>query len=165
MGFLVLDRFAQKEGIIFKGERGGAQIGKGLVGQQDVVLAKPLTYMNRSGMAARKLIEVLGVSLDHLLVIHDDLDLTFGQIKIKKKGGYGGHKGVKSIMESLERDDFLRLKVGIGRPEEFEKKVEYVLAPFSDHQIPLLEESVERASEAIEAVLLYGAEKAMNMYN
>ncbi len=165
MGFLVVDRCAQKEGIVFKEESRGILIGKGLVGEERVVLAKPLAYMNRSGTAVRELTEGLMVSLDHLLVIHDDLDLTFGRIKIKRRGGHGGHKGVRSIIESLERDDFLRVKVGIGRPPELEENVTYVLNPFSDQQIPLLEESVERASEAVRAIILYGEERAMNIYN
>ena len=165
MGFLVLDRFAQKEGIVFQEKIAGARTGTGLVGEQRVVLAKPLTYMNRSGTAVRHLIEALNVSLEYLLVVHDDLDLAFGRIKMKQKGGHGGHKGVESVMEHLGRDDFLRLKVGIGKPDSPEDGVDYVLAPFPDHQVLLLTQSVQRASEAIEALLLYGAEKAMNMYN
>jgi len=165
VGFLVLDRFAQKEGIAFKGEKEGVRTGKGMVVEERVILAKPLTYMNKSGVAVRNLIEGLGIPLDRLLVIHDDLDLPFGRIKIKKKGGHGGHKGVKSIIECLGRDNFLRLKIGIGKPEDREKTEEYVLSPFSNHQIPLLEDSIEKASEAIRAILLYGVDRAMNMYN
>lgn len=165
VGFMVLDRFAKIEGIIFHGKSGGAQTGRGLVEEEDVVLAKPLSYMNRSGMVVKRLMQGLGISMDHLLVIHDDVDLPVGRIKIKRKGGDGGHKGIESIIESLGSDDFLRVKVGIGRPGDSETKTEYVLAPFADQQIPLLEENVERASQAVEAILLYGAEMAMNMYN
>lgn len=116
-------------------------------------------------MVVQKLIQGLGICLDHLLVIHDDVDLAVGRIKIKRKGGDGGHRGIKSIIESLGSDDFLRVKVGIGRPGDSETKTEYVLTPFADQHIPLLEENVERASQAIEAILLYGVEMAMNMYN
>jgi PTH1 family peptidyl-tRNA hydrolase len=165
IGFLVVDRFAQKNGIFLNEKRGGAQIGRGIVVGNEVVIAKPLRYMNRSGRQVLKLIEELKISLNHLLVIHDDLDLQFGQIRIKQRGGHGGHKGVKSIMESLQGDEFMRLKVGIDKPEDPEKTQEFVLTPFSHYEKFLLDERVERVVEAIEAILLDGIEKAMNMYN
>lgn len=165
IGFLVVDRFAQKNGIFLNEKRGGAQIGRGIVVGKGVLLAKPLSYMNRSGRPVLKLIEELNISLDHLLVIHDDLDLKVGQIRIKKRGGHGGHRGVKSIMESLQRDEFMRLKVGIGKPEDPEKTEEFVLTTFSHYEILILNESIEKASKAVETILLNGIEKAMNMYN
>jgi PTH1 family peptidyl-tRNA hydrolase len=165
VGFRVVDRFVRGQGIQFNKRRGGAQIGEGRVGRQKVVVAKPLTYMNRSGVAVKKLIEELGVSLEHLVVVHDDLDLACGRIKIKEKGGHGGHKGVQSIIEQLGNADFLRVKVGIGKPRDPEEGADYVLSPFSADERALVKESVEQAAEAIEAIIVSGKDQAMNRYN
>lgn len=135
------------------------------MGTERVVLAKPLTYMNKSGVVARKLIEELEIPLDHLVVVHDDLDLACGRIKIKEKGGHGGHKGVHSIIEQLGSADFLRVKVGIDKPETPDEGADYVLSPFDDEQLPLVEESIEGASDAIETIVVSGIDQAMNKYN
>ncbi|OGP54127.1 MAG: aminoacyl-tRNA hydrolase [Deltaproteobacteria bacterium RBG_13_52_11] len=165
VGFRVVERFARVQGIQFKKRRWGAQIGEGRVGRQKVVVAKPLTYMNKSGVAVKKLIAELGVSLDHLVVVHDDLDLACGRIKIKKKGGHGGHKGVQSIIELLGSAGFLRVKVGIDKPRGHEEGADYVLSPFTAEERALVKESVEQAVEAIEAIIVSGKDKAMNKYN
>ncbi len=165
VGFLVVDRIARQQGITLKKRRGGAQVGEGLIGTRRVVVAKPLTYMNKSGESVRRLIEGLKIPRDHLVVIHDDLDLACGRIKIKKKGGDGGHKGMNSIIEQLGSGDFLRVKVGIGKPRSPDEGADYVLSPFSADQISLVEESVDRAAEAIETVVISGRDKAMNLFN
>jgi PTH1 family peptidyl-tRNA hydrolase len=165
VGFRVVDRFAQKKGIKLKRRLGKVQMGEGQIAAERVVIAKPLTYMNRSGVVVRKLIEELGVSLDHLVVVHDDLDLGCGRIKIKDRGGHGGHKGVSSIIEQIGSADFLRVKAGIDKPQTPDEGMDYVLAPFDDEQFPLVEESIEQASEAIEAIIVSGKAKAMSMYN
>src|SRR4030042_7034818 len=117
VGFRVVDRLAREQGIQFNKRRGGAQVGEGRVGRQKVILAKPLTYMNKSGLAVKKLVKASGIPLDRLVVVHDDLDLACGRMKIKEKGGHGGHKGGQSIIEQLGSTDFLRGKGGIGKPE------------------------------------------------
>jgi PTH1 family peptidyl-tRNA hydrolase len=165
VGFRVVDRFARKQGIQFKKRRGGARIGEGRVGREKVILAKPLTYMNKSGAAVKKLVEGLRIPLDHLVVVHDDLDLACGRMKIKEMGGHGGHKGVQSIIEHLGSADFLRVKVGIGKPESPEQGADYVLSRFTANEISLVKESVEQATDAIEAVIRSGKDQAMNMYN
>lgn len=165
VGFRVVDRFAEAKGIKLKRRLGKVQVGEGRIGSERVVIAKPLTYMNRSGAVAKKLIKELGVPLDHLVVVHDDLDMASGRVKIKEKGGHGGHKGVGSIIEQVGSSDFLRIKVGIDKPQTSEEGADYVLAPFDKEQIPLVEESIEQASEAIEAIIVSGKEKAMSMYN
>jgi PTH1 family peptidyl-tRNA hydrolase len=113
----------------------------------------------------RKLVKGLKIPLDRLIVVHDDLDLACGRIKIKKSGGHGGHKGVQSIIRELGSTDFLRVKVGIDKPQDPEQGADYVLSPFTRDQLPLVKESVERAAEAIEAVIVSGADQAMNTYN
>jgi PTH1 family peptidyl-tRNA hydrolase len=165
VGFRVVDRFAEKKVIKLKRRLGKVQIGEGRIGSDRVVIAKPLTYMNRSGTVVKKLIRELSITLDHLVVVHDDLDLGCGRIKIKEKGGHGGHKGVGSIIEQVESPDFLRVKVGIDKPETPDEGADYVLSPFDNEQLPLVEESMEQASEAIETIIVSGKDKAMSMYN
>ncbi len=165
VGFLVVDRLAREQGIQFKKRRGGAQVGEGRVGKGKVILAKPLTYMNKSGVAVKKLVKALDIPLDHLVVVHDDLDLACGRMKIKDKGGHGGHKGMQSIIEHIGSADFLRVKVGIGKPESPEQGADYVLSHFSRDEISLVKEGVEQAAEAIEAIITSGKDKAMNAYN
>jgi len=135
------------------------------VGREKVILAKPLTYMNKSGVAVKRLVKALGVPLDHLVVVHDDLDLACGRMKIKETGGHGGHKGVQSIIEQLGSTDFLRVKVGIGKPPDPEEGADYVLSSFAADERALVKESVGQAVEAIEAIIVSGKDQAMNRYN
>lgn len=165
VGFRIVDRFAENKGIKLKRRLGKFQVGEGRVGTERVVIAKPLTYMNRSGVVVQKLIKELGIPLDHLVVVHDDLDLGCGRIKIKEGGGHGGHKGVSSIIEQVGSPDFLRVKVGIDKPERPDEGADYVLAPFDNEQLPLMEESMEQAAKAIESIIVAGKDKAMSMYN
>jgi PTH1 family peptidyl-tRNA hydrolase len=165
VGFRVVDRLAREQGIQFKKRREGAQVGEGRVGREKVILAKPLTYMNKSGIAVEKLVKASGIPLDRLVVVHDDLDLSCGRMKIKEKGGHGGHKGVQSLIEQLGSADFLRVKVGIGKPESPEQGADYVLSPFAGDERALVKESVGQAVEAIEAIIVSGKDQAMNMYN
>ena len=165
MGFRIVDRFAEKEGIKLKRRLGKVQIGEGRSGAERVVIAKPLAYMNRSGSVVKKLIKEVGISPDQLVVVHDDLDLACGRIKIKEGGGHGGHKGVRSIIEELGSPGFLRVKVGIDKPQGPDEGADYVLSPFDNEQLPLVEESMEQASKAIEAIIVSGKDKAMSMYN
>jgi len=165
VGFRVVDRFAEQKGIKLKRRLGKVQVGEGRIGSERIVVAKPLTYMNRSGAVVKKLIRELGVPLDRLVVVHDDLDMASGRIKVKEKGGHGGHKGVQSIIEQVGSPAFLRVKVGIDKPQRPDEGVDYVLSPFDDEQLPLVKESMEQASEAIETIIVSGKAKAMSMYN
>jgi peptidyl-tRNA hydrolase, PTH1 family len=165
VGFRVVDLLARERGIQFRRRRGEAQVGEGRVGREKVVLAKPLTYMNQSGVAAKKLVKASGIPLDHIVVVHDDLDLACGRVKIKEKGGHGGHKGIQSIIEELGSADFLRVKIGIGKPPSSDEGADYVLSPFAAEERPLVKGSVEQAAEAIETIIVSGKEKAMNKYN
>jgi PTH1 family peptidyl-tRNA hydrolase len=165
VGFRVVDRLAREQGIQFRKRRSGAQVGEGSVSREKLILAKPLSYMNKSGAAVKRLVEALNIPLNHLVVVHDDLDLACGRMKIKEKGGHGGHKGVQSIMEELGSVDFLRVKIGIGKPESPEQGADYVLSRFAADERALIKESVEQAAEAIEAIIVSGKDKAMNRYN
>ncbi len=165
VGFRVVDRLARQQGIQFRKRRGGAHIGEGRLGAEEVVLAKPQTYMNKSGVAVRKLVKALDIPLDHLVVVHDDLDLACGRMKIKDKGGHGGHKGMQSIIEQLGSSDFLRVKIGIGKPESPEQGADYVLSRFSRDEITLVKKGIEQAAEALEEIIVSGKDQAMNTYN
>ncbi|MBW2058272.1 MAG: aminoacyl-tRNA hydrolase [Deltaproteobacteria bacterium] len=165
VGFMVVDQVARKHLISLSRRRFGARYGEGSILGKRVVLAKPQTYMNRSGLAVGKLQEIFGFSTEDLIVVHDDLDLDFGWIRIRTRGGHGGHKGVQSVMDILGRSDFVRLKVGIGRPETKDEVTDYVLHPFDEEQKRSLSFVLAKAGEAIEAILLHGVEGAMNLFN
>jgi PTH1 family peptidyl-tRNA hydrolase len=165
MGFMVVDRLAQKHRIPLENRKFKVLFGRGNMESQPVILAKPMTYMNLSGPAARDLAFFFKLGTENILVIHDDIDLVFGQIKIKEKGGNGGHNGVKSLMEALGSGDFTRLRVGIGRPENRQSARAYVLAAFDAQQETLLEDVVSTAQDAAETILFKGVPEAMNRFH
>jgi PTH1 family peptidyl-tRNA hydrolase len=127
--------------------------GEGTIASQAVVLALPLTYMNTSGKAVADLCMHFSTLPSDLIVIHDDLDLPLGRVKLKHKGGDAGHHGVQSIIEHLGTGEFLRIRVGIGRPVSRDEIVAYVLSPFMPEELPALEDAVRMAGEKIVYVL------------
>ncbi|NPA16340.1 aminoacyl-tRNA hydrolase [Persephonella sp.] len=131
----------------------------------DVLIVKPQTYMNNSGIAVKNLLEDYRLKPDEILVVYDDLDLPLGTIRLRKKGSSGGHRGMKSIIENLKTEEFPRLKIGIGRPERKEQVVDYVLSPFSKDEEILVEKVVQTAARCILDVLKYGIDKSMNSCN
>lgn len=162
MGFVVVDRLAQAHGILLDRSKFNVVYGRGHMGNQLVILAKPMTFMNLSGPAARNLARFFKLGIQDLLVIHDDIDLVFGKLKIKEKGGNGGHNGVKSLIEAWGSGEFTRLRVGIGRPQTPQGVRAYVLARFDAHQETLLEDVVSTAQDAVETILFKGVPEAMN---
>jgi len=165
MGFMVVDRLAERHGIDVGRRKYNVLFGRGTLGSRQVILAKPMSYMNRSGPAARDLAFFFKVEMQDILVIHDDIDLVFGQIKIKEKGGDGGHNGVRSLIEALGTGEFTRLRVGIGRPETRQRVKAYVLAGFDAQQETLLEDVVSTAQDATETILFKGVPEAMNRFH
>lgn len=129
-----------------------------------VWLAKPQTYMNRSGSAARQLARQSGVEIGRIVVVHDDLDLPLGRLRIRVRGGHGGHNGLRSVIESLGTTEFVRLKLGIGRPPEGVGVVDHVLTPFLQQEEAALPEFLARAVEAVESIIVEGPEGAMNLF-
>jgi len=132
---------------------------------REVVLAQPLTYMNRSGKAVAELTANLPVELTELMIICDDIDLPPGTIRLRKKGGSGGHRGLQSIIDALGTAEFCRLRIGIGRPSEERDSRDYVLEFPDDHNGKLLAEAVDKAVEAVICYIEDGIESAMNIYN
>jgi PTH1 family peptidyl-tRNA hydrolase len=161
-GFLVVDRLAEINHILISHKRFKSLYGSGSIAPQKVVLLKPATYMNRSGEAVSQALHFFNIGIEDLIVVHDDLDLPFGKLRFKKKGGDGGHQGIRSIIDSTGGDEFLRLKVGIGRPPEGRDPADYVLDCFNSAEQKSLEEVLSLAAESIETVVSKGIETAMN---
>jgi len=173
LGFLGINHFGRTQGIRFDRKQGQARIGIGEIAGIKIVLAKPQTYMNSSGESVSRLVKKFNVSLDELVIIHDDLDLPLGKIRIRKGGSSGGHKGVNSIVNELGSQDFIRIRVGIGRPiappgiaELGEADVvAYVLSDFTSEEKEIIAASIPQVSEAILSLLNEGMTAAMNKYN
>lgn len=134
--------------------------GEGLVRGTRVLLVKPLTFMNRSGQAIKN----LGVEADKLIVIHDDIDLETGVIKIRKRGSSGGHRGVESIIQQLSTEDFIRVKIGIGRSVDIPIE-DYVLDKFTPYEENIIKNAILEASSAVIRIITHGVDAAMNEFN
>ena len=130
-----------------------------------MILAKPMTYMNLSGPAVRYLADFFKVNTTNVLVIHDDIDLVFGRIKIKQKGGDGGHHGVTSLIDAFGSGAFVRIRVGIGRPDTRKEVKGYVLNRFDAQQEASLDKVITMAQEAVETILLKGLREGMNRFS
>ncbi len=169
VGFQCIDRLASEHGIPVKERRLRlkplrAVFGRGDVEGTPVVLAKPRTFMNISGRAVAQLARRFNVAPDDLIVIHDDMDLPLGKIRIRRGGSAGGHKGVASVIDSLGTEDFARVRIGIGRPPDGDE-VSYVLGDFTAEERDIVTEAVGQAAEAIRCIISDGIEAAMNRYN
>lgn len=152
-GFWVVDNLADKYKIRLDRHKYFSCYGKGEIGGLEVILAKPMTYMNESGKAAKSLLSAFNIFPDHMVVVHDDIDLPLGKIKKKFKGGDGGQRGIRSTIQSVRTGDFARVRVGIGRPEDKDDIVDYVLSPFDEEDSGLVNEIMEEAVQTIEAAL------------
>ncbi len=165
LGFLVVSHVASRNGIVFKKKKYSSWIGEWQRDEEEILLVKPQTYMNHSGHAVKNLFRYLPISAKDLIVIQDDLDLPFGRIRVRSRGGAGGHRGVLSILEALREENFLRVRVGVGRPPAGVDPTDYVLEPFAPEERAQLEEVVSKAADAVECLLLEGPERAMARFN
>jgi peptidyl-tRNA hydrolase, PTH1 family len=165
MGFLVLDALADESGIVVQKKKFEALIGDGRIGNSRVLFVKPQTFMNLSGMPLRQVIDFYHKTAGDLLVVHDDLDLPFGTIRIKVGGGDGGHKGIRSAMDHLSDGSFTRLRLGIGKPSFKDDTEHYVLQPFPKADLEALADVIHRACGAVFEILVSGARPAMNRFN
>ena len=163
-GFHCVDLLAARWTMQFNRMRFKAYISIGRFADTKAILAKPLTFMNVSGQAVSPLLNYYKVPTSQLLVIYDDLDLELGRIRLRPNGTAGGHKGMLSIIRQLGRNDFSRLRIGIGRPEHGEP-YRYVLSDFSPEQQTVMDKAYERSADAVECFLQEGVEAAMNRYN
>jgi len=166
LGFLALDSIAEDCGAQIANRRSRALTGKCSIAGHEVLLAKPETYMNLSGVAVGALVAELGIdATKDLIVIYDELDLPFGTIRIRERGSAGGHNGVKSIIAALGTEEFLRIRLGIGPDFEVRDGAKYVLAQMKKTQLAAAGEMLDQASAAVKVILAEGAAAAMNKFN
>jgi peptidyl-tRNA hydrolase, PTH1 family len=166
LGFLTIDRLANDGGVEIRNRNCRALTARAVLEEQQVLLAKPETYMNLSGMAVRELVEKYEADLaKDLIVIYDELDLPLGKIRVRQRGGSAGHNGMESIIGALGSQEFLRIRLGIGPEKKVSDGAKYVLAPFRKSQLNLVDEILETASEAVKVILREGPAAAMNRFN
>jgi peptidyl-tRNA hydrolase, PTH1 family len=165
-----LNHFAKLNRITLDSKQGKARTGRGTVAGNEVILAKPQTYMNLSGQSVSILMQKYHIDISDLIVIHDDLDIPLGKIRIRQGSSAGGHNGIKSIISSLNTQDFIRIRVGIGRPlspgESKEDTIkDYVLSDFTREDRQITEDIIRRVSEAVICLITEGLSTAMNKFN
>ncbi len=163
IGFMALDRMAETSGIRLKKRTAHSLFGMGKIGDQEIFLAKPLTYMNLSGKAVSEIVKSRDLSLDDLLVVMDDKDLPLGRIRLRQKGSPGGHNGLRSVAEELGTEEFPRLRIGIGPNINILR--DHVLTPFRRDEREALKDVLESSKRCIEIWIMDGIDTAMNRFN
>jgi PTH1 family peptidyl-tRNA hydrolase len=165
VGFFVADLLAERMGARFKAHKGRADVVEGRLAGQRVVLAKPSTFMNLSGGPVASLRDFFKVPVDRIVVVHDELDIPFGTIRLKRGGGDNGHNGLRSVTQSLGNKEYLRVRWGIGRPPGRQDPADFVLKDFSATERRELPFLVDRAADAVEALLTGSLETAQNAFH
>ena len=165
VGFMVVDQIAEDFSIALVKQKFDTVFGRGSVDGVEVVLAKPMAFMNRSGPQVQKISRYYRILSEDMLVVHDDIDLAFGRIKIKEKGGDGGHKGVRSIIDAFGGGNFVRLRMGVGRPEAGISAADYVLGKFTIKEKKVLHRIITEARDAVGTILCKGTKEGMNRFN
>ena len=162
VGVMVVAELARRWRLSLRPTPYGSRLAQGLIGDEPVLIVEPQMYMNLSGPALSQLEPPVHAA--ELIVVHDDLDLDCGRLRIKRDGGSGGHRGIASIVECLG-PNFVRVRVGVGRPAVGEDPAAYVLSPFADSEREPIGAAVERAADAVDCILRHGVEVAMNQFN
>ncbi len=163
VGFEVIDQITERLEAKKIVEKHRSIIVFGTIGAHEIILAKPLTYVNASGQAVTELVAQFDISLPQLCVVYDDINLDLGVLRIRRAGSDGGHKGMKSIIYKLNGQEFPRLRVGIGKPDS--APIDYVLGKFAADEREIVEDAIKRAADALQLMVLEGIEVAMNNYN
>lgn len=166
MGFDVIDKLVEEFNVPQAGVKFNAMYGKGRIGGESVILMKPLSYMNLSGGPIREMANYFKIDPEtELIVIYDDIDTEPGQLRVRKKGSAGGHNGIKSIIQQLGTQNFMRVRVGVGAKPKGWDLADYVLGRFDKDERQLIEEAQDRACEAVEMILADSVDAAMNKFN
>lgn len=164
-GFMVVDALAALRDLHFRRGKFRGMEAAGQIGKEQVLLVKPLTFMNLSGECVGGLLRYYQCDLQDLLVIFDDIHLDLGKLRLRRSGSAGGHHGVESVIKHLHSQEFPRLRLGIGKPPEWMDMMSYVLSPFSRGEVKLVRETIHRATLAVETWLYHGLDEAMNRFN
>jgi PTH1 family peptidyl-tRNA hydrolase len=172
IGFMCIDDFAHENSLIFTRSKNQAKVVESRIGGHDIVLAKPQTFMNNSGVSVGGLVRTFKVKFENLIVIHDDLDLPLGRIRIRLGGSSGGHNGINSIVQHIGHQEFIRVRVGIGRPNSQEtfkngedEVISHVLGDFNVEENELMQKVIPCVREALQCLLSAGLTETMNKYN
>lgn len=165
MGFNTINKIAQQYNIEINKNKFQGLYESAIIEGQKVILVKPQTYMNLSGNCVKQIADFYKIPKEEILVIYDDMDIEPGKIKIRKKGRSGGHNGMKSIIQMLGTEEFPRIRIGIGRPEHNGDEINYVIGAIPEEEIPILDEGVKKAKEAVIEILKNGIDSAMNKLN
>ena len=172
VGFMCTDRFAHDNSLSFTRSSSRAKIAEGRIAGHDIILAKPQTFMNNSGVSVGGLVRKLKVKFENLIIIHDDLDLPLGRIRIRLGGSSAGHKGINSIVQYIGNQEFIRVRIGIGRPNGQESNengedevISHVLSDFTADEKELMQQVIPCVSEVLQCLLTAGLTEAMNKYN
>lgn len=165
VGFMIVDELARRLKAPKPTEECLSLVYKVSANGKGIILAKPQTYMNNSGLAVINLLEEYDIKPEEMLVVYDDLDLPLGKLRLRLEGSSGGHHGVESIIREIKTEKFPRLKIGIGRPKDRNKVVDYVLSPFSKEEEEVLYKVINRASECLLRCVEFGVEESMNFCN
>ena len=165
MGFNAINKIADQYGIKVNKSKFQGLYESAIIEGKKVMLIKPQTYMNLSGECIKQFVDFYKIQKEEILVIYDDMDIEPGKIKIRKKGGAGGHNGMKSIIKMLGTEEFARIRTGIGRPKHSGDDIKYVIGAIPEEEIPKLDEGVEKAKEAVIEILKNGIDSAMNKLN
>jgi peptidyl-tRNA hydrolase, PTH1 family len=165
LGFMAVDELANRGSIRVERPEGKALVGKGKIAGEDVLLAKPQTYMNLSGISVRELLEKYELGPADLLVMWDEVQLPFGTIRIDRKGSGGSHNGANSVISGVDTQEFSRIRLGCGPDHPLSSRKEFVLRPMKKAELEEAAEMVGKAGDAVEMILAKGIEPAMNIFN
>jgi len=172
IGFMCVEYFAHENSLSFTRSNSQAKVVEGRIAAHDIVLAKPQTFMNNSGVSVSGLVRKFKVKFENLIIVHDDLDLPLGRIRIRLGGSSGGHNGINSIVQHIGNQEFIRVRVGIGRPngQETSKNgedevISHVLGDFTAEENALMKQVIPCVNEALQCLLSAGLTEAMNKYN
>ena len=165
MGFNTINKLSEQYNIEVKQKKFKALYGTGMIENKKVILLKPQTFMNNSGESIKEIIDFYKAKPEELIVIYDDIDLDAGIVKIRKKGGAGTHNGMKSVVHCIQSEDFIRVRVGIGKPEHKGDLINYVIGAIPEEEVKILDEAATKAKEGVIEILKNGVDNAMNKIN
>ncbi|MEQ9619904.1 MAG: aminoacyl-tRNA hydrolase [Deltaproteobacteria bacterium] len=165
IGFLAVDEIGSRVGIELNKKKFYGSYGKGFFNKEKLILLKPETYMNRSGESVSSAANFYHIPSEKIIVVHDEMDLPTGSVRIKAGGGSAGHKGINSIIQRIGDREFIRVRIGIGKPEEKSGGASHVLARFEKNKRDIVQDSILRAADAVLDIIENGVERAMNKFN